>query len=206
MSVGLWVQMVGRGMRPSEGKEDCIISDHGGNARRLGPIDDPYIPKMKGKTAGDAPVKICPACDSYNHASARVCAYCGEPFAIKIGYTPKASEEVIIRSDLPIFETYDVEHVYYTQHLRRDATPDTKPTIKATYQCGLLRFQEFIAIEAVGFAAKRARDWWRQRFPQEGFIPTTVDEAMQYVDRLIPPKSIKVHVNKKYPEVVGYGY
>src|SRR5665213_2350197 len=169
MSVGLWVQMVGRGMRPfnSNGfnKENCIISDHGGNARRLGPIDDPYIPKMKGKGSGDAPVKICPACDAYNHASARVCDHCGEPFVIKIGYTPKASDDIIIRSDLPIYETYQVDHVYYTQHLRRDATPETKPTIKATYQCGMLRYQEFIAIEALGYLAKKARDWWRQRFP-----------------------------------------
>jgi DNA repair protein RadD len=210
ISVGLWVQMVGRGMRPYENngwvKENCIISDHAGNARRLGPIDDPYIPKMKGKGSGDAPVKICPACDAYNHASARVCDFCGEPFEIKIGYVPKAYDDVIIRSDLPIYETYKVDHVYYTQHLRRDATPETKPTIKAAYQCGMLRFQEFIAIEAPGYIGKKARDWWRQRFSQEGFVPTTVNDAMQYIDRLVAPKAIKVHVNKKYPEIVGYDY
>lgn len=210
MSVGLHVQMIGRGMRtfeyPGYIKQDCIVSDHAGNTRRLGPIDDPYIPKMKGKTAGDAPVKICPACGDYNHASARVCAGCGEPFEIRVGYKKEAYEDVLVRSDLPVFETYKVERVYYTQHVKRNAGPTDKPTLKATYSCGLQSFVEFIPFEAPGFGAKRARDWWKRRFPHEGFMPTTVAEAAQYVDKLIPPTAIRVHVNKRYPEVVGHEF
>lgn len=208
--VGLWVQILGRGTRPFElngwNKQDCLVSDHGGNARSLGTIDDPYIPKMKGKGSGDAPVKICPACDSYNHTSARVCAFCGEPFETKIGYKEKAFDDVLVRSDLPVMEDYKVSHVYYTQHIKRNAEPGHKPVLKAVYHCGMQSFTEVIAIEAVGFGAKRARDWWRQRFPAEGFVPSTVAEAMQYVDRLVPPKTIKVWVNKKYPEIIEYGY
>jgi superfamily II DNA or RNA helicase len=208
-SVGLRVQMIGRGMRPFEvngwRKVDCLVSDHCGNTRNLGPIDDPYIPKMKGKGAGDAPVKICPACDSYNHASARVCAHCGQPFELRIGYKREAWEDNIIKSDLPIIERYDVQHVYYTQYIRKDATADTKPVIKATYQCGLQRYVEFVAIEAMGFAQKKARDWWRQRFG-ETYVPTTVAEAMTLIDRLIAPKAINVWVNKKYPEIMSYEF
>lgn len=211
MSVGLWVQKVGRGMRPYESdgwiKTDCIVSDHGGNAKRLGPIDDPYIPKMKGKAAGDAPIKICEACDSYNHASARVCAYCGEPFSIKIGYKPAAFEDVIIRSDLPEIETFEVSNVFYTQYIKRNPTPETKPTIKATYNCGIRSFIEFVPIESQAFMPrKKATEWWAQRFPEAGFVPSTVAEAMPHVDRLVPPKAIRVWVNKKYPEIIGYEY
>lgn len=206
-SVGLWVQMVGRGMRPYEGKTNCIVSDHGGNARRLGPIDDPYIPKMKGKTSGDLPVKICPACDTYNHISARTCINCGQPFEFKIGYTPKASDEQIIRSDLPQFEEFKVLFCFYTRYMKRDAPPGSKPTLKATYQCELRQFNEFIPFESEAqFNKHRSREWWRQRFPEEGYIPITVEDALKHVHKLIPPKTIKVHVNKQYPEVVGYGY
>lgn len=211
MSVGLWVQKVGRGMRPCETdgwvKTDCIVSDHGGNAKRLGPIDDPYIPKMKGKTAGDAPLKICEACDSYNHTSARVCVYCGEPFSIKVGYKPTAFDDVIIRSDLPEIETFEVSNVFYTQYIKRNATPETKPTIKATYNCGVRSFIEYVPIEsAAQLPFRKATEWWTQRFPEGGFRPKTVAEAMPHVDRLVPPKAIKVWVNKRWPEIVGYEY
>ena len=208
--VGLWVQILGRGTRPFElngwHKEDCLVSDHAGNARSLGTIDDPYIPKMKGKSAGDAPIKLCPACDSYNHASARVCSFCGETFEIKAGYKAQAFDDALVRGDLPVFETYKVDHVYYTQHTKRNATPTDKPVLKAMYQCGMLRFQEFVAIEGVGFGAKRARDWWRQRFPDKECVPVTVNDAMKCVDKLVSPKTIKVWVNKKYPEILEYGY
>jgi hypothetical protein len=78
--------------------------------------------------------------------------------------------------------------------------------LKAVYQCGLKRFTELVALEAVGFGAKRARDWWRQRFSMDGFVPATVNEAMGFADKLVPPKTIKVWCNKKYPEIVEYGY
>ena len=59
------VQKYGRGMRPFPGsnlfppKQNCLILDYAGNTVRLGPINDPVIPKLKKKGTGDAPVKIC---------------------------------------------------------------------------------------------------------------------------------------------------
>jgi DNA repair protein RadD len=209
-SVGLWVQMLGRGTRPYElngwHKQDCLVTDHGGNAARLGTIDDPYIPKQRGKGTGDMPVKLCPACGTYNHAAARFCDDCGEPFEQRIGYKETSSDLPLVRSDLPEIKTINVDHVYFTQYLKKGATPLDKPVIKATYVCNLQRFTEFVAIEGTGFAVKRARDWWRQRFPQDGFMPATVNEAMQFVDKLTTPKTIDVWVNKKYPEIMSYGF
>jgi DNA repair protein RadD len=209
MSVGLHCQMIGRGMRPYEidgyRKEYCVVSDHSGNTKRLGPIDDPYIPKMKGKAAGDMPVKICPACDGYNHAAARVCDHCGEPFDIKIGYVKSAYETPLVVSDLPIIETFNVDNVFYTIHNKKDARPQDKPTLKATYSCGLQKFVEFVPLEHDGPIKRKAQDWWKRRF-DGSHIPETVSEAMKYVAKLNPPKSINVHVNRKYPEITGYGY
>src|SRR5699024_7836443 len=48
-SPGLHVQMLGRGTRPSPGKENCLVLDFAGNVARLGPIDDPVLPRKKGK-------------------------------------------------------------------------------------------------------------------------------------------------------------
>lgn len=77
-SPGLWVQMLGRGTRPAyapgfdltttEGrwesimagpKQNCLVLDFAGNTMRLGPVNDPVIPKKKGKGDGVAPVKFC---------------------------------------------------------------------------------------------------------------------------------------------------
>jgi DNA repair protein RadD len=208
--VGLHVQMIGRGTRPFEvngwRKVDCLVSDHAANTRNLGPIDDPYIPKQKSKNPGDAPVKLCPACDCYNHASARVCQFCGELFDIQFKVKTVAFDDELVSSTLPNYEWFKVTNVFYTQHIKRHAGPNDKPSIKAQYQCGLRMFTEFVPIESNFPVLKRqAVDWWRQRFQikigEEIVIPKTALEAMQFIDRLVPPKRIKVWVNREYPQV-----
>ena len=80
------VQKYGRGMRPFPGsyafppKQNCLILDYAGNTVRLGPINDPVIPKLKGKGTGDAPVKLCEYCGVYNHTRATECVGCKVPF------------------------------------------------------------------------------------------------------------------------------
>lgn len=210
-SVGLHVQMNGRGTRPFEiegwRKLNCLVSDHVGNTKRLGPIDDPYIPKQARKGGGEAPVRICPACDCYNNASARQCMFCGEIFDIQFKAKAVAYDDELIRSDLPAYEWFNVSHVYYTMHEKRNAGPQDRPTIKATYACGLRTFVEFIGLEAAQpYVRKLAVDWWRQRFSDQTYVPSTVVEALKHIDRLVPPKRVEVWVNKKYPSIQSYEY
>lgn len=60
MSTGLYVQMVGRGLRRAEGKTDCLILDYGGNVETHGPIDDVSINIDKSKR-----VWTCEECGTY---------------------------------------------------------------------------------------------------------------------------------------------
>jgi len=39
-SLGLYLQMLGRGLRPSSGKKDCLVLDHAGNVLRHGACDE----------------------------------------------------------------------------------------------------------------------------------------------------------------------
>lgn len=196
MSPGLWVQMLGRGTRPYYGKTDCLVLDFAGNCRRLGPINDPVIPKKKGPGAGDAPVRICEACDCYNHAAARVCAFCGEEFTFKLKIRDTSGTDELIRSDLPIVEWFNVSYVRYGGHNSKAGNT----SVKVVYECGLHRFNEFVSFGGSQWAAKRARDWWRLRAPGEP--PETVDEALLRLDALVPPRRVKVWVNKPHPEVL----
>lgn len=81
MSPGLYMQMAGRGLRPCEGKADCLVLDFAGNVSMHGPITDVVPPKSKGnRRTGVAPSKICPQCDEIIAASAMTCPECGYVF------------------------------------------------------------------------------------------------------------------------------
>lgn len=205
-STGLWVQMLGRGTRPSPAtlKENCLVLDFARNTLRLGPINDPVIPRkrVKGDIPGVAPVRICGLCGVYNHARAVVCCGCGAEFPKVEKLIPSASTEELIRQEIdPIVGYFEVQRVMYHRHQKKDRPP----MIKVSYFCGLQMFSEWICLEHGGFAANKARAWWRERMGVM-IAPPTTDEALKYMSRLREPKRIRVWTNKKYPEVLGYEY
>lgn len=87
MSMPLWLQMTGRGSRIFDGKDHFTIIDQGANVYRhqLWEEERTWSIEKKRNKKGDgvAPVKCCTKCEAINHASARVCKECGEPFEIK---------------------------------------------------------------------------------------------------------------------------
>lgn len=209
LSTPLWVQMLGRGTRPFGGstifppKNNCLVLDFAGNTRRLGPINDPVIPKRKGEGKGDIPVKVCEACGTYNHISARFCIGCGEPFEIAAKITEEAGTDELIRSDLPVIETFTVSRVFYYRHMSKSKP---LPYIQVVYYCSdsAIPFRENVMLEHDGFAARRAREWWRSRTDIEP--PSTIAEALELTRFLRVPNRIRVHVNREYPEIIGVEY
>lgn len=218
-SPSLWVQMLGRGTRPvyadgfdlatQEGrleaiaagpKQNCLVMDFAGNTKRLGPINDPVLPRKKGKGGGTAPVKLCEPCGTYNHASVRFCTHCGSEFPKEIKIVHSASTEELIAESAPKLDVFKVDRVVYTRH-RKDGSPDS---IKASYFCGLRMFREYVCIEHPGYARKRARDWWRDRAMCD--VPETTEEALQLLDYLKQPTHIRVWLKPKYNEVMGCCY
>lgn len=204
LSPGLWVQMLGRGTRPCEGKENCLVLDFAGNTRRLGPINDPVKPRKAGKGGGgDAPVRICEQCGMYNHASARVCENCGNEFPRQTKIFASAGEDALIRSDNPQVEYFKVQKVIYNLHEKKnkEGKLTAPPSIKVSYFCGLRMFNEWVCLEHTGYAAKQARDWWRQRHQEDP--PATTHRALEKVSELAVPTQIRVWVNRKHPEILG---
>lgn len=89
----LYVQTVGRGLRISEGKRDCLVLDYGQVVRELGPLDDPKIKGKKGD--GQAVLKVCPQCQSWVAGGCGTCPDCSYEFP-----PPPAPEEKLTkRSD-----------------------------------------------------------------------------------------------------------
>lgn len=214
LSPGLWVQMLGRGTRPSPetGKVNCLVLDFARNTERLGPINDPVIPKAPGakKSTGEVPVKICPICSTYVHTTAKFCPgikddgeECGYEFQFQ-NKLFESSHKELIKSDLPQIEYFKVDAVFYNLHEKRDKITGMlsgPPSMKVSYVCGLRMFFEWICLEHVGNSSKQARDWWRMRHYEEP--PKTSFEAVQKSNQLRKPTQIKVWVNKKYPEILS---
>lgn len=198
-SVGLWVQMLGRGTRPYPTKDNCLVLDFAGNTRRLGCINDPNIPNKRKKGGGGvgvAPVKICKECNCYNHAKARVCEVCGTEFAFENNLFSSASTLELIKDTSPQYELIPVDQVIYNEH--RSANGGI-PTLEVTYICGLSKFKEYVCFEHTGYARKRAEMWWGQRSADQ--CPDRVYEVLATADNLKKPNMITVHINKKYPEI-----
>jgi len=205
MSTALWVQMLSRGTRPSSAtrKENCLVLDFARNTIRLGPINDPVIPRkrVKGSIPGVAPVRICPACGVYNHARATICCACGVTFPKNEKLVAYAGTEELIRRETPVIKEFEVKNVVYNRHVK----PGSPPMIRAQYFCGLQRFSEVICFEHGGYVARKARQWWQQ---VTGLFvsPPTTDEALKYIAQLKKPKTIRVQTNRKYPEIISHEY
>jgi len=86
-SLGLYVQICGRGMRTWGDKKDCMLLDYGENMQRHGCIDTarPYKPE---DDSDDEKIWICDQCVAVNDIDARTCVECGAPKPM-----PKISEQ-----------------------------------------------------------------------------------------------------------------
>ncbi|UOF77188.1 type I site specific restriction modification protein [Caudoviricetes sp.] len=73
---GLYIQMVGRGLRQCEGKEDCLILDFGGSSKKHGTLEQEIQLKDKPPANGEAPYKICPECEAEIPTKCKVCPLC----------------------------------------------------------------------------------------------------------------------------------
>lgn len=224
-STVLWVQMLGRGTRPfyadgfdlntiegrldaiaASHKQNCLVLDFARNTAKLGPINDPLMPRKKGEKLGEAPVKLCPACATYVHASLRHCPFCGTEFPVHgPRVTQSAStEELIKETELPITEVLKVDHLTYAYHMKAGKPP----SMRVTYFCGQSKFSDYVLFEHDGFGANKARRWWRERIPgpmQDAPTPENTLQALELAQHLKAPTHLRVWTNKKpYPQIMAY--
>lgn len=92
-SLMLYLQMLGRGLRPADDKTDCLVLDHAGNVHRHGFATDERLWTLDGEHAlvpaerqaherVEAKLLTCPDC-SCMFTGSRTCPNCGYYFAPK---------------------------------------------------------------------------------------------------------------------------
>ncbi len=198
-STGLYVQMAGRGTRLAPGKTDCLVLDFAGNVARHGPIDA-VKPKRPGAGEGDAPVKVCPDCQSLLPTAVQNCPDCGHVFPPpEVTIETSATTLEILSSGRP--QWLAVTGVSYRRHEKEGG----RPSLRVDYQCGLVRHSEWVCLEHTGYARQKAIAWWRQRAPQ-GPVPTSVTDALTQTHELAVPAEIAVRPSGRFTEIVRHRF
>lgn len=219
-SAGLYVQIVGRGTRPvyapgvdMESKEsriahiangpkpNCLILDYGQNVERHGFIDAIQVQPKGESKGGDAPVKVCDACQTVNHAAVRVCIECGFEFpAPALNHSTKSYSGAMLSTQIEA-EWLDVDEVEYALH-QKDGKPDS---VKVTYACGLVRISEWLCPDHGGYAASR----YQARMKALDSTAMTTADALGQCTLWNWPSRIKIKPradNPKFNEIVQLDY
>lgn len=211
LSPVLWVQLLGRGTRPNENKNNCLVLDFAGNTKRLGPIDSVYLPfahkhSKKSLLANRAPLRVCPKCNVFNAISASVCVNCGFEFP-KMSQISKKADILPVMSlldnkpDLPGANWYSVVRVHYKAHTSKSG----KQVLLVKYICGggINVFNEYVCFEHIGFARFKAVSWWQKRCLDKS-IPNTITQALQKINLglLRIPLEVKVKKVSKWFEII----
>jgi DNA repair protein RadD len=93
-SMTVYLQQVGRGMRPALGKEALVVLDHASNALRFGLPDLERVWTLDGAERdedAEAPAKRCPECGAVNPIGAAECRECGHQFEQLVRQRPPAA-------------------------------------------------------------------------------------------------------------------
>jgi superfamily II DNA or RNA helicase len=80
-SLALYLQQVGRALRPAPDKARALVLDHAGNTYRFGPADAPRDWSLDGRPKArdmPPPVRRCPECGALNLLAAWRCTECGK--------------------------------------------------------------------------------------------------------------------------------
>lgn len=202
-SVGLYVQIMGRGMRNHPGKADCLVLDFAGNVARHGPVDriNPKKPR-KSTEEGVAPTKTCPECKSIVHAAAMECLDCGyewPPREVEIDRT--ATTLPVMAAAIPE-QWVKVNAVAYRRHKKNGGLD----SMRVEYRSGLVVYQEWICFDHKGYPLEKARKWWQRRMTGPGVLPTDTTDALAKAHTLMKPDEIQVRKNGKYTEITGFRF
>lgn len=185
LSTSLYVQMLGRGTRLADGKENCLVLDFAQNVRRHGPVDAVRVsggPKgSDGKvTVESVQAKECPNCETLVSIRSYECPHCGHEWE----RPQTAKHDATAEKDAPVMSREIVDRWLPVTHVA--AYPHHKagspPSMRVEYTTGLTVYREWITIEHPGFAGAKAAKWWRSVVGTP--VPATTQQALARVGEI----------------------
>ena len=216
MSPALFVQMVGRGLRLHDGKEDCLLLDLSGNWKRHGDPNEPLVTWTDGKRKNlasdpEEPQNegaVCPKCQECVTASAIVCPYCGKEL------------KQVENKRLKLYDLTMTERRNKTREVRILSAKFESfwsragnHMLRLGMQCSEgenllpIYVSHFLDIEGQGsdWGRQKAVKAWTSVFRGKIPVPLTVDEAMERIGELQVPDTAYVVEKGKYVNVKRWG-
>lgn len=203
LSKGLYIQMVGRGLRLHPNKSDCIVLDYARCIETHGPID--------ARDEGGVAVEVCGECREVFARGLRKCPKCGWEIPKRVieererveaerrMHEVRAAQLAILGS---VPTEYPVSSVMVGRHEKNGVA-----SLCVTYRCGIQTFREWVCLDHEGYARGKAERWWKARFGDGADVPS-VDEALQdmFLGTWISnaTESITVRKNGKYNEIISH--
>ena len=200
------VQSNGRGTRPFEGKDHCLVLDFAGNISRLGPINNIIVKeRKKGKAKNGNMTKVCPneKCRCVHHISVRKCNVCGYEFKFetKLKVSPEGANIIDFNIEGEKIWT-DVLSVRYTIHTKIGKMPK----FRVIYNLGTMNVSQYIPYADSGRNKLFANTWVRNRLTRNGIsynMPLSIYDLYDRQNELAIPKQILIQKTGKWINVIG---
>jgi DNA repair protein RadD len=211
----LYIQIVGRETRLHPDKQYALLLDYGGNVDRFGAIDQQPEGRKAIEDAQDrgAPFKRCnednvdleqwndEPCGGISHAKAVKCEICGAPFIEKEKHGIEAAHGALITPDIPEPEEWEVTKVVFSVHFSNNTG---KETLKISYYKGLIKIcDEYKGLQKIYYTMQ---GWFNGEKKSFATIQEAKDYCQTYATIPIAIKTISNKDNKKYLQVIGYGF
>lgn len=205
LSTGLYVQMLGRGMRIAAGKENCLVLDFAGNTDRHGPIDcirKSHKKQRDNDEPGVAPVKTCPECETIIHASIMECPECGYQFPKKDKIQKEASKRELLSFEDEAALKINITSVSFVRH-RKIGKPDSIKMDLYEHEGFFPVHSLWLCLDHPGYAREKAL----QNLTSWGFpVMASVDDFLSDLGGKRHPKEaeIKLRRNNKHFEMISF--
>jgi DNA repair protein RadD len=217
MSVSLYVQMAGRGLRKKSHTDHCLVLDFAGVVAAHGPITH-LAPPDKKTGNGEPPTKTCSKCDELCFLSARICPACGYVF-------PPPRLKLFERSDVDILgltEEKIQKNVFDWHWQRHQSKTSNKKMLRCLYYTNKMYMEyicEYVTILSDGWPGKKARQTLESISKLTGIdldisgYPTTdskkeinenayLNNLAFELNRMPHPTSIVYVLNGKFPKIL----
>jgi DNA repair protein RadD len=152
-SPGLYVQMLGRGTRKADGKQNCLVVDFAGNVMRHGPVD--AVTGEGGsdeRERGEEPrANVCPGCESLVPPATKVCP----DWPVRV---PQHDIRASATAPLSAAITWlDVSRLWISEHEK----PGRPPSLRVSFWTGQFTVSDWLAFEHGDGARWHAAKKWR---------------------------------------------
>ena len=203
-SPGLYVQMVGRGMRLKSSARDCLVLDFAGCVAAHGPIIAVQPPRKPGQGTEDkaAPTKDCPQCGEVVALAVRECPACGYVWEMKPVKLELRDDDIMGQDGT----TMTVAEWAWRRHVSRTSGKEMLAVSYYPADYAATVVTEYLPILHDGYAGEKSRRQLLAMATSAGLAPGDLPEdlsaAAQILSSGAPPGEIEYRQDGKFFRVV----